>query len=340
MASCGAHRVLAFSENPTTLKKRMGPSDSNVEILHEQDPPFSFEAEFFEAIICLDLESRLSNSTEGGEWLEEIRRILKPEGTLIVASSQSSYQELHAQIQPHFSGVTLVGQFIMQGHLFRDFGSTEEEPGLTLNRTLLTSNEEPQHLVMVFGPHSVEMDDLVLIQLPTTEGDHKEAPSFAQVVKRQEKELSLLSSRLAAQELQNAQLLARHNSEILRLRAEIDSLRSLAHSSRNGETELVSEQLELYQQKHQAELGALQTRYQVALEQADRELATLRLTLEEANTGPSSQNSGALPLEPDILATATYGMIDTPEISPTSGQSLETSFRSPNPILEPDKADK
>jgi hypothetical protein len=228
----------------------------------------------------------------------------------------------------------------VQGQLFRDFGSMEEEPGLILNRTLLTSNEEPQHLVMVFGPHSLEMDDLVLIQLPTTEGDHKEAPSFAQVIKRQQKELSLLSSRLAAQELQNAQLLARHNAEILRLRAEIDSLRSLAHSSRDGESELVSEQLELYQQKHQAELSALETRYQAALEQADRELAALRTAQERADAGPSIQNSGAPPLESEILVTATYGMIDTPEISPTSGQSLETSFGSPNPVLEPEKTDK
>ena len=140
-----------------------------------------FDDAAYDLIVCHDLGERL---LADGNFLDELRRVLSPDGYLLAAvanpggvgmselggvacESAMSYQDLHAQVSPHFGAMTLFAQLPLTATLFYDAQDESEEPGLTLDRSLLPEEDEQAGwYVLLFGPEPQHRDDLGIVQLP------------------------------------------------------------------------------------------------------------------------------------------------------------------------------
>src|SRR5690606_18644542 len=137
-----------------------------VDMRPDFSPPLPFDEASFDLVICHDLTDRLE---EKPQWAREIRRILDPNGHLVVAVATESgqfiselaglkgrsalgYEDAYAQLSEAFGEVAIYGQAPVAATMFFDLQSEEEEPGLTFDASLLDEDgEDPGWYILVFG---------------------------------------------------------------------------------------------------------------------------------------------------------------------------------------------
>jgi chromosome segregation ATPase/SAM-dependent methyltransferase len=120
----------------------------------------------------------------GSELLDEIRRVLKPEGYLVTAfqnpghlsfadlsraeaARSTSYEEFISVLQESFSRVTVIGQTPFVGFSVGWLGAEEEDLPLEMDSVLLPEEgEEVAYYLVVCGPESLSFESQMLVQLP------------------------------------------------------------------------------------------------------------------------------------------------------------------------------
>jgi len=185
LAEGGAAEITALASEPHTVVKELAEAGiEGVEVMFAGPLPLAFEDQTFDLVICHDLPERLLADER---WVAELRRIIAPEGYLALALANAdgpvlsalwggsvkapiAYQDLYQKLAPTFGQMSAFGQSPVAGTLFFDFASEEEDPGLTLDRSLLSEDgEQPGWFVLLFGPEAVHRDDLALVQIPFAE---------------------------------------------------------------------------------------------------------------------------------------------------------------------------
>lgn len=173
--------IAATHAQPRALQRELDAAGIEGIEVRPDGSTLPFEDGSYDLIICHDLAERVS---EDPQFMDELRRILSPEGYLLAAvanpegtsltelggvagESAMSYQDLHAMVMPHFAAMTLFGQLPLTATLFYDAQDESEEPGLTLDRSLLPEDDEQAGwYVLLFGPEPQHRDDLGIVQLP------------------------------------------------------------------------------------------------------------------------------------------------------------------------------
>ena len=182
LAQSGATTLTGLTNNAMRAQQicdRIGLKPGS--IAAEPGLPLPYPDDAFDLVICNDLGERMANTPL---WSEEIRRILAPEGYLLLAvanpggktlsqlaaqnpSSALGYDEIFERLAEHYDSATLYGQSPVVASLFFDFESEEEDPDPSLDRSLLTEDsEEAGWLVLLMGPEPQHRDDLTLVQHP------------------------------------------------------------------------------------------------------------------------------------------------------------------------------
>jgi chromosome segregation ATPase len=129
------------------------------------------------------VDFRLCASMDSG-LLDEIRRVLKPEGYLVTLYQNpghssfadlfwteeemaTSYEEFISVLQEGFSRVTVIGQTPFVGFSVGWLGAEEEDLPLEMDSVLLPEEgEEVAYYLVVCGPESLSFESQSLVQLP------------------------------------------------------------------------------------------------------------------------------------------------------------------------------
>lgn len=182
MAEAGAAELTVTCETPESLKAELIEAEAEgIEVLEVSAPPWQFETAAFDLILFHDLANFLATDDI---WVTELRRVLDPNGYLVLAIpnpagqrlsnlfgeevlSPLSYEEVFAKLSPTFGQLTLLGQSPVVANLFYDFQSEEEDPSLVFDRSLLSDDaDQAGWFILIFGPETVRRDDLVIVQNP------------------------------------------------------------------------------------------------------------------------------------------------------------------------------
>ncbi len=182
LAEAGPAELTACSERPDTLAAELaGAEVEGIEVTATPRLPLVFDADAFDLIVCHDLGDLILTEER---WIAELRRVLSPDGYLALAlanpngarlgdlsgqvlSSRLTYEEAFEKLSGSFGTLTVLVQSPLVGNLFYDLESTEEEPDLAFDRSLLEDEvDEAGWYVLVFGPDPVHRDDLTIVQVP------------------------------------------------------------------------------------------------------------------------------------------------------------------------------
>ncbi|MEZ4272819.1 MAG: methyltransferase domain-containing protein [Myxococcota bacterium] len=278
LLQAGAHSITAGCDDREAMQAALPEIDTAHVHLHAPlTLPLPFEDHVFDLLICHDLSERIAQDPR---WLTEVRRVLTKSGYLMTAivnpqganlegppearcMAKMSYEELFEHLAPLFDAATVFGQSPVVANLIFDFESAEEDPDLTLDRSLLqTEEEEPGWYVLLFGPQTLHRDDLTLVQhdfahyhqaqshLPLNSHppepfvDHLLVPPKQDALSIREHELALRQARDGEQEKELALQALRQKFRVVETalqqsRSETEDLRQAVSEARN-QTQLVS----------------------------------------------------------------------------------------------------
>ncbi len=122
----------------------------------------------FDVAFALDVEAAELRATA-----EALRRVVKPEGTVVLAVASrdrpgaragASYYELLDLLQPMFPSVKMVGQAPFVGATLVEYGAAEPDP--VLDGTLVPKGERVEWYVVVAGPARAAARGYGVMQVP------------------------------------------------------------------------------------------------------------------------------------------------------------------------------
>jgi hypothetical protein len=125
----------------------------------------------FDVAFALDVEPAELRATA-----EAMRRVVKPEGTLVLAVSSrdrpgaragASYYELVDLFEPLFPSVKMVGQAPFAGSTLVEYGAADPDP--VLDGTLVPKGERVEWYVVVAGPKKTVSRGYGVMQVPLTD---------------------------------------------------------------------------------------------------------------------------------------------------------------------------
>lgn len=138
---CGPARVLRFFPELLPAKHLLFGTDYNRDYIdwcrknlpgisfstNELSPPLQFEKKYFDVIYSISILTHLSEKNHY-DWVNEIHRVLKPGGILIISTQGSAFKNkmLKRELQKFESGELVVRNAIKEGH--RIFSAFQPEP--------------------------------------------------------------------------------------------------------------------------------------------------------------------------------------------------------------------
>ncbi len=327
LAESGVGELSSMSVEPEVLTAALAQAGvEGVEVAPLGVPPFPYADAAFDLIICHDLPEWLKQPEP---WADELRRILDPAGYLVVAvpnptghslselcgmplASSFTYEQVFKKLSQRFGQLTLFGQSPVVGHLFFDFESDVDEPGLAFDRTLLPDEgEAPAWYVLLFGPEKQRRDDLTIVQLPfatlaeSLAGQALDVPQLfdappidQEAVKAQAEALALAQQTLAARDAELAavrEALAAQQQALIDAREQAAKQEQELTDALNGRDQ-ENQTLEQTLADVRAELANRELAYQATTEQvtqAHEENAQLHKTLAERDVALAAAATAA-----------------------------------------------
>ncbi len=219
-----ATTITAMSEDPARTEAAIAAAGvGGVTVCQDEGHALPFPEAAFDLIICHDLDARLAKHES---LLAELRRVLDPGGVLAVAlanpqgrtlgalfgeqaRSALTYEALYAELAPLFGGLSAFGQSPLTASFFYDLSSEDEDPGLALDRSLLSDDDLPGWFVLLFSQSPIKREELCIVQLPFEELRAAAASAtLAQTLSERQSELDAEHARAAAIEESRAELMA------------------------------------------------------------------------------------------------------------------------------------
>ena len=119
---------------------------------------------------------------EGAEWLEEsalleeVRRILRPQGSLVLsvpsadrpgAAGGYSYYDLQDRLGPWFPRIRMIGQAPFLAYSLVEYAEGNDEPELALDTSLVEGDPEAvSHYLVLAGPEEGTARGFTIVQVP------------------------------------------------------------------------------------------------------------------------------------------------------------------------------
>ncbi len=182
LAEAGAAELTGAADDPERLRRELADAGvEGVDVVPRPGLPLPFADAAFDLVLFPDLAAALLDDET---WLTELRRILAADGYLVLAlanpngrrlsdlvgatfAAPLTYEEAFARLSPTFGSLTVFAQSPLVANLFYDLESSEEDPGLVFDRSLLDEDtDEAGWYLLVFGPTQIHRDDLAIVQVP------------------------------------------------------------------------------------------------------------------------------------------------------------------------------